>query len=66
MLTQNHIESEWLIYNGTKSDKLIYRYSSADHSFTLGDHFKNNDLKTKLRLFAEAIFSQRTNYLLKV
>ena len=45
VLTQNHIESEWLIYNGTKSDKLIYRYSSADHSFTLGDHFKNNIFK---------------------
>lgn len=65
VLTQNHIESEWLIYNGTKSDKLIYRYSSADHSFTLGDHFKNNDLKTKLRLFAEAIFSSKNELFIK-
>lgn len=65
ILSKNTVESEWLVHNATKNSKLIYRYLRNNNEFIIGDYFKSNDLKAKLKLFADAIFSSKNELFIK-
>lgn len=65
ILSKNEIVAEWLVYNTVKNDKIIYKYDKNNNSFEIGDYFKNKNLKSVLKIYADGVNSSNGVLFLK-